>query len=213
MEGAMLLICIGSAWIVCSYFIITTIVDIVLMGRLHFKILSKKSATLQEEYCITKQNRIDMQTGFMCSAYASAYVLRHRRIEADGKTIYENMPNKMRNGYTYPKGIKNLFLRYGFCAMYCRGNLKTLKSELNKGNPIIVMIRVYPQKNYLHYVPVVGYDKEHIYLAESLAELANCDAECYNRKVKNNDFLTLWNTAMIKQPFYKNTFYTIEKIV
>ena len=76
MEGAMLLlICIGSAWIVCSYFIITTIVDIVLMGRLHFKILSKKSATLQEGYCITKQNRIDMQTGFMCSAYASAYVV------------------------------------------------------------------------------------------------------------------------------------------
>lgn len=89
--------------------------------------------------------------------------------------------------------------------------MKVLKSELNKGTPVIVMIRVEPKRNWLHYVPVVGYDKEYVYLAESLSELINCDTAIYNRKVKNEDFLKLWNTAMLKQPLYKNTYYAIEK--
>lgn len=195
-------------WIIFSYLAITTIVDIALMGELHFKMVN---SSYKEEYFITEQNRIDIQTGFMCSGYSSAYVLRHLGIVADGKQTYEDMPNKMRNGYTYPKGIKNLFHNYGFHVTYCSGSMKVLKSELNKGTPIIVMIRVEPKRNWLHYVPVVGYDKEYIYLAESLPELINCDNTVYNRKVKKRDFLKLWNTAMLKQPLYKNTYYVIEK--
>jgi len=201
-------ILIAIAWIVFSYFIVTTIVDIALMGKITFR---KAKEPYKEEYFITQQNRIDIQTGFMCSGYSSAYILRHFGIEADGKQTYENMPNKMSNGYTYPKGIKNLFHNYGFRAVYCKGNLNTLKSELNKGNPIIVMIRVDPKKNWLHYVPVVGYDKDNIYLAESLPELVNCDNSLYNRKIDNANFLKLWNTAMLRQPLYKNTYYVIEK--
>lgn len=196
------------AWIIFSYLVITTIVDIALMGGLHFRMTN---SSCKEEYFIAKQNRIDIQAGFMCSGYSSAYVLRYLGIAADGKQTYEDMPNKMRSGYTYPKGIKNLFQSYGFRVTYCSGNLKVLKRELNKGIPVIVMIRVEPKRNWLHYVPVVGYDKGYIYLAESLSELVNCDNAIYNRKVKNRDFLRLWNTAMLKQPLYKNTYYAIEK--
>ncbi len=196
------------AWTIFNYLVITTIVDVVLMGGFRFKMAV---SSCKEEYFIAKQNRIDIQTGLMCSGYSSAYVLRHFGIEADGKQIYEDMPNRMRSGYTYPKGIKKLFQRYGFRVIYCSGNLKALKRELSKGAPIIVLIRVLPKKNWLHFVPVVGYDKEHIYLAESLSELVNCDNAFYNRKVKNKDFLRLWNTAMLIQPFYKNTYYAIEK--
>lgn len=158
------------------------IVDIALMGGLRFKIAN---SSYKEEYFIAKQNWIDIQTGFMCSGYSSAYVLRHLEIAAEGNQIYEDMPNKMRSGYTYPKGIKNLFQSYGFHATYCRGNLKVLKRELNKVTPIIVMIWVETKRNWLHYVPVVGYDKEYIYLAESLSELVNCDNAIYNRKAQN----------------------------
>lgn len=59
------------AWIIFSYLAITTIVDITLMGELHFKMVN---SSYKEEYFITEQNRIDIQTGFICSGYSSAYV-------------------------------------------------------------------------------------------------------------------------------------------
>ena len=60
-------------------------------------------------------------------------------------------------------------------------------------------------------MPVVGYDENHIFLAESLAECVNCNEKAYNRKLSNKDFLALWNTSMIKMPLYTHTFYVIEK--
>ena len=39
---------------------------------------------------------------------------------------------------------------------------------MQKGNPVIVMIRVQKDKDWLHYVPVVGFDEEHVFLAESV---------------------------------------------
>ena len=71
------------------------------------------------------------------------------------------------------------------------------------------MIRVQKDKNWLNYVPVVGYDETYIYLAESLPELVNCESEYYNRRVEIKEFKKLWNTAMIRQPFYKNTYMRI----
>lgn len=64
-------------------------------------------------------------------------------------------------------------------------------------------------KNYLHYVPVVGFDENNIFIAESLAELVNDNNELYNRKIGNKEFLKLWNTSMLRQPLYKNTYFVI----
>lgn len=79
-----------------SYFLTTTIVDIVLMGWLNFY-FSAKAKT--KEFLITKANRIDFQDGFKCSGFSSAFVMRHWNISADGNSAYEKMPNKMRGGY------------------------------------------------------------------------------------------------------------------
>lgn len=81
---------------------------------------------------------------------------------------------------------------------------------MQKGNPVIVMIRVQKDKDWLHYVPVVGFDEEHVFLAESLSKLINCKNVLYNRRLRNEEFLQLWNTAMLKQPFYKNTYFVIK---
>lgn len=179
------------------------------MGRLSICIMGKCS---HNKYVITKKNRIDIQTGYQCSAFSSAFVLRHFGVDVNGEELYQKMPNKIKDGYVYPKGIQNLFPQYGLRVKYCTGNLNALKCEVSKGNPVIVMIRVNAEKNWLHYVPVVGYDERHIFIAESLKELVNCNKKYYNREVNNSEFRKLWNTGMVKMPFYRNTYMVIEKI-
>lgn len=186
------------------YLMITQIVDLVLLGRLSFRTVPK---SVQDSYMTEGKNRIDIQTGFQCSAFASAYVLRHFGMDVHGEGLYAAMPHKMKSGYVYPKGIRVLLQRYGIPVRYCRGNLSALKQELQKGHPVIVMMRVRKDKDWLHYVPIIGYDEGSVFLAESLPELVNCQGGLYNRRLSNEEFLRLWDTAMIKQPFYKNTYF------
>lgn len=194
--------------ILMNYLIITNIVDIILLGKLSFRF---SIGCHTEQFVITKENRIDMQKGFQCSAFSTAYVLRHFDKEVDGGSLYSVMTHKMKSGYVYPKGVYDMLRSYGMKVKYCRGNLNSLKVDLQKGNPIIVMIRVQKDKNWLHYVPIVGFDKEHVFLAESLSDLINCKNVLYNRRLRNEEFLQLWNTSMLKQPFYKNTYFLVKK--
>jgi len=193
---------------IVNYLLLTTMVNIILMGRLSVHITK---GTVRKNDMVTKENRIDFQTGLMCAAFSSAYLLRHYGIEARGEVLYQNMPCKMKTGHVYPKGIKKVLSAYGIEATYCMGNLNALKAELNKGNPVIVMIRVRTDKHWLHYVPVVGYDEKYIYLAESMEEYANHRGGYYNRRMKINKFRRLWNTSMLMLPLYKNTFFKTKK--
>lgn len=202
------LILLITAISVISYFLTITVVDIALMGRLNFCFSPKAK---EKEFLITKANRIDFQDGFKCSGFSSAFVMRHWNIQADGNSAYEKMPNKMRVGYVYPKGIASFLSSNGFKVKYCRGNLNSLKNAVATGNPVIAMIKIRPDKNWLHYVPVVGYDGQNIFVAESLAELSNCNEPHYNRRIPAKEFKKLWNTAMPKMPLYANTFFTVEK--
>jgi hypothetical protein len=190
-----------------NYLIITNIVDIILLGAFSFRF---STGYHMERFVITKENRIDMQKGFQCSAFSTAYVLRHFNLEVHGGTLYSTMPRKMKSGYVYPKGVYDMLRSYGMKVKYCRGNLNTLKEDLQKGNPVIVMILVQKDKDWLHYVPVVGFDEEHVLLAESLPELINCKNVLYNRRLRNEEFLQLWNISMLKQPFYKNTYFAVK---
>lgn len=188
--------------------IIITIADIFLMGALHFHFSIK---CRKKEVVITKANRIDLQNGYQCAAFSSAYILRHWDIEEHGDNLYEVIPNKKKDGCVYPKGILNLLSQYGFKVKYCAGNIAALKNEISKGNPVIVMIRIQTNKNHLHYVPVVGYDEQYIFIAESLADFVNSNEQYYNRKILVKEFKKLWNTSMLKMPFYRNTYITISK--
>ena len=191
-----------------NYVVITTVVDIILMGALHFGFSLKYRL---RKFVIIKPNRIDFQSGNECSAFSAAYVLRHHDIEKSGDDLYERMSNKMKNGCVYPKGIQRLLSQYGFRVKYCAGNINALKNEISKGNPVIVMIRTYINKTWLHYVPVVGYDERYIFIAESLEELVNCDEQYYNRKIEIKEFKKLWNTSMVKMPLFRNSYITIEE--
>lgn len=193
---------------IINYLIITTITDGILMGVPWIRFSGKCN---RNQFVIARENRIDFQNGYQCAAFSSAYILRHWNIEADGNNLYKIIPNKTKDGCVYPKGIQNLLSQYGFKVKYCSGNINALKNEVHKGNPVIVMIRVRADKNWLHYVPVVGYDEQHIFIVESLNEFVNCRENYYNRKIENEEFRKLWNTSMMKMPFYRNTYMTVEK--
>lgn len=77
---------------------------------------------------------------------------------------------------------------------------------------MIVFIKTQKDRNYLHFVPVVGYDKEYIYLSESIKKLVNCDDvhNRYNRKVPINEFKKLWNVKRIHMLLYSNTYIAVD---
>lgn len=194
-------------WLVYNVMAIT-IVDCFLMGVLHFHFSMK---CRKKEVVITKANRIDLQNGYQCAAFSSAYILRHWDIEEHGDNLYEVIPNKKKDGCVYPRGIRSLLSQYGFKVKYCAGNIAALKNEVSKGNPVIVMIWTQTDKNSLHFVPVVGYDEQYIFVAESLEGFVNSNEQYYNRKISIKEFKKLWNTSMLKAPFYRNTYITISK--
>lgn len=192
--------------IILQTVIFITMADCLLMGILH-PCFAKKC--YPPCFLISRANRIDLQSGAECSAYAAAFVLRHFGREASGAELYEEIPCRRKDGSVYPKGVKKLLSRQGMKAVYCTGNLNALKREISNGRPPIVFIRTYPGKKWLHYVPVVGYDEFHFFLADSLPQLANSSENGYNRKVSNEEFRKLWNTSMWKMPLYRHTFFSV----
>ncbi|MEC1375519.1 cysteine peptidase family C39 domain-containing protein [Heyndrickxia oleronia] len=165
-------------------------------------------------YLIKRNNRIDLQNNRECAAFSTAYVLRHFGMEADGDELYTNFSSKMKSGNVYPKGIRTVLREKGFKTIYYKGNINSLKYEVSKGIPVIVFIKVHKDRKNLHFVPVVGYDTEYIYLSESLSQLVNCndDNKSYNRKVPINEFGKLWNVKNVNMLFYSNTFITVDVI-
>ena len=69
-----------------------------------------------------------------------------------------------------------------------------MKQRLSGGNPIIVFIRV---PGDTHYAVVVGYDEQHIYLVDSLAENAKASDTQYNRVLPTEDFEAVWKTGTL----------------
>lgn len=199
---------IGTIILVFGYLVSVTLVDARLMGLATPKYAGSVD---KEHFLIEYSTRIDSQTGFKCSAYSSAFILRHWGKEAKGDTIYEIMSDKMDDGYVYPKGIISFLQDNGFNVGYHIGNLDALKNEVAKGHPVIVMIKIRPDKDWLHYVPVVGYSSDSIFIAESIPELCNVAGKKYNRSISTRDFETLWNTRAFKMPLYGNTFITAYK--
>ncbi|MGN6714671.1 C39 family peptidase [Anaerocolumna jejuensis] len=201
------MIIIGS--ITCSiinWLVIATMINCILMG-VPIPTISKTNYPLT--HIITSKNYIDIQKNFECSAYSTAYLMRHYGIQANGEDIYKIMPNKMNNGYVYPKGVVRLLKQQGFKATIRIGNITELKREVSKDTPVIVFIKVYKDKSYLHYVPVVGFDDEYFYIAESLKELINVKDMSYNRRVSIAEFKKLWNTSDFKMPLYKYAYITV----
>lgn len=178
--------------------------------------LKENDTTIPESFMITEDNYFDYQSGLECSAFASAYVLRHYGEEADGVTLFETFPGKVWDGGVSPYGIETFFNERGYNIEYkCNGTINDLKEQVSKGVPVIVFIRVNEQEIYTHYVPLVGYDEDYFYFAESLPYMANCKEEeglSYNRKTAISTFERLWNDidGMWNYPYFIISSETVE---
>lgn len=193
------------------WIIISTMINAYLM-TLPIPVLRKRE--YPTNYQIKQNNRIDIQNNRECAGFSTAYVLRHFGIEADGEELYTNFPSKTRSGNVYPKGILTVLRKKGFKTSYYKGTINTLKYEVSKGTPVIVFIKVHKDYHNLHFVPVVGYDEQFVYLSESLRQLVNCNEDnySYNRKVPIKEFKKLWNVKNITMPLFSNTYITVEPL-
>lgn len=187
--------------------IITAIIDWFVIG---FPIPVLKRKKYKKEYILNVPNRIDYQKNTECSGFAAAYVLRSLGVEVEGNDMYVKMPGKFWNGAVLTKNLRKVLRRYGYKVIYKKGNLDTLKSDLCEEKRVIAFLKTRPDKRWLHFVPIVGYDEENIFIAESMKTLENCNETQYNRRLTNNEFLKLWNTRFIYMPFYINTYLVIE---
>lgn len=174
---------------------------------------NKPNYDFPSSFMIEKDNHFAYQPGYECSAFSSSYVLRHYGEDIEGMELYKVMPNKLANGTgVYPKGIVNYFNANGYEAKYVENaSIDEIKYEVSLGAPVIVHIHVEEPKETIHathYVPIVGYDEENFYFAESLEAYANCKDDTslpYNRKTSIEEFKKLWNNidGAFDQPYFK----------
>ena len=69
-----------------------------------------------------------------------------------------------------------------------------------------MLIKVNAEDDYIHYVSVVGYDNEYIYVSDSLEKLVNSENEYYNRKIAVDEFKKLWKNDVF---FFDNIYITV----
>lgn len=112
-------------------FIWVFFIDAILMSVpiYHFK----KNISVTDSYVLDFKNHIDYQNGNECAAFATAYILRCFKINANGNTLYKDFPCKLPSGSITPLGIRKVFKKYGFKTKYLKGNMNSLKLELEKG--------------------------------------------------------------------------------
>lgn len=169
----------------------------------------KKS--VPNSFLMKEKNRLALQRSTECAGFSSAHVLRSFGIEADGNEMYAKMPGKLKNGAVLPRNLKKALQGYGFKVRFVRGTLDSVKAELVKGNRVIAFVKTRLDKRWLHYVPIVGYNENEVFIAESLGYLTNCKEEHFNRRLSIEEFLKYWNTRAWYMPFYKNTYLVVER--
>jgi len=159
----------------------------------------------KNEYFLNKSSYFEKQIYNECAGYSLAYLLRSNNIAISGQDSYDKMKYKFGNGYVLPRSILEQGNDIDLNIIQYKGNLEQLKTRLNSGNPIIILIG--DGIKWQHYVSVVGYDENNVYLFDSL--VSNSDDKRYNRVLSNEEFLNLWNNGL--GPFSNIYFYLEER--
>ena len=125
------------------------------------------------EYMITTENEIQKQYRHECGAYSTAYVLRSLGEDVDSKEFYDSGEPKGKDGSFPYEAMQAGAERYGYKLESGMISLAALKYEVSKGVPVIVGIEIAQGNSLPHFLPIVGYDEDYIYAAESVGIYAN----------------------------------------
>lgn len=162
-----------------------------------------------DSFMITKENSYETQVKNECSAFSSAYVLRHFGENQNGLSLYEKFNYKLPfSGYVLPKGILDYFNSTSYQVTMYTGTFETLKTQLTKGTPIIVLVGNHLK--WQHYMTLVGYDdnRQEVYFFDSLRETDENDLLPGNRTLSTDYFLDLWDNGL---PVFNHLYFVIEK--
>jgi len=149
-------------------------------------------AEYPNEFLVKQTSYFEKQGKSECGGYSSAYVLRCLGEDIAGKDNYQQLGYKFTNGYVMPQALLDTFHNYGYIVKLYRGDIAELKTRLSKGAPIIVLLG--HGKSWQHYVTVVGYDENDIYLYDSNKDTNN--SKGYNRIMSNTEFISQWKNKI-----------------
>ena len=119
------------------------------------------------EYMITTENEIQKQYRYECGAYSTAYVLRSLGEDVDSKEFYDSLEPKGKDGSVPYEAMQAGVERYGYELESGMISLAALKYEISRGVPVIVGMEIAPGNSLLHFLPIVGYDDEYIYMPQN----------------------------------------------
>ena len=119
---------------IINAFIITNLVDIVLMGPVFPRFekrakcakffVTPKAETVKTE----KGTYFEFQGAGGCAGFSSAFILRHMGEAAKGDEIFKEVPYTYGKGIAFPKGITGFFKKRGIRMKACVGNLAALQN-------------------------------------------------------------------------------------
>ena len=157
------------------------------------------------------------QTMNNCAPYSVMAVINALKYEKiDPEILSKEITWRIYKNLTFPQGIIDLLHIYGietneynlFCLSY-QEKINWLKSTIDKGTPIILLVEV---KHIKHYFTVLGYDEHGFMIYDSLQEKSKenprktiIDNVSYsgNRYYNNEQLIKLWNDGGYKI-FFRN---------
>ena len=169
----------------------------------------KINVNYPDSFTITQENSFETQVVNECSAFSSAYVLRHFGENKTGLALYDEFNYKLPfSGYVLPKGILDYFKDTPYQVKMYTGTFETLKTQLTKGTPIIVLVG--DHLNWQHYMTVVGYNDtlQEVYFFDSLRETDENESLPGNRTLSTYYFLSMWDNGL---PIFNHLYFVIEK--
>ena len=173
------------------------------------------------------RNYVERQEGESCGGYAAAYVLRHFGQDVSGACVYEGM-RKVWKGRVWVREVRRQLEKRGLKTGYWRGTPETLRRELDKGAPVILLLNTSESALTLHFAAAAGYGEGVFYLADSARPVmtysprrmppvpggklpaGTCLNGPFNRIVTEEELLKIWDTGSVFMPFHRFTYITAE---
>lgn len=170
------------------------------------RMLEEQDDTGRKKPAHSIANPVDIkkQKGPKCSAYASTCLLRYFGKDADPDEYYKKFL-KLPDGSAIPSSVGK---KIG-AKINTNGKVSDLEKMIDAGKPVLVLVfyNEEPGWDNLHYVLVTGYDKDNIYIADSLHSSGK---RYYNRTIPRKKFKKMWNTSRslpVKLVYGRNIYY------